>query len=154
MKKLTIAVFILITLIAGSSLATSCAQGEVTTTVTTTATSPGATITTTKTTTLTTGVIQPPSRPTTQPPSTLQPTMIAGELAAFGETLYNTTCTFPDCHAIWGEGGKDEFSVEILGQFVNAGRLFNFISNVMHLAVSLYQEDVSWHDDYLQILAL
>ncbi|UCE97480.1 MAG: hypothetical protein JSV74_05915 [Dehalococcoidia bacterium] len=154
MKKFALTSLVLITIFVGSSLAASCAQGETTRTITTTAIGPKETVTITQTTTLTTGILQPTSRPTSQPPSTLQPTMIASDLATFGETLFNRSCTYPDCHAKWGEGGKDEFPVEILGQFVNAGRLFNFVSNIMHLAVSIYQEDVLTQDDYLQILAL
>jgi hypothetical protein len=80
--------------------------------------------------------------------------MIAGELAASGEALYNTICTFPDCHAQWVEGGKDEFAAERIGPFANAGRLFNLIENIMHLNILDYVEDVPHQDDYLQILAL
>ena len=156
MKKLTITILILITLVVGSSLVASCTQGEVTktatatntmtTTLTITTTDPGATKTVTAT------VKQPPPGTTTQPPSTLQPTIIAGELAASGETLYNNICTYPVCHAKWGEGGKDEFTAEKLNPFSNAGRVFNLIRNIMHLNILDYQEEVPSQDDYLQIL--
>ncbi|MFC1866127.1 hypothetical protein ACFLYB_05395 [Chloroflexota bacterium] len=158
MKNITIAILVLITLIAGSSLVASCTQGEVTKTATVTnnvtATGPGATTTVTATVTQPPATTTQPPATTTQPPSTLQPTMTAGELAASGEVLFNKACTYPDCHTKWVEGGKDDFTAEILRPFVDAGRVFNRINNTLHQNILDIQEAVLTHDCCLQVLAL
>ena len=80
-------------------------------------------------------------------------TTTAGELAASGGTLYNKTCTYPDCHSKFGEGGEDEFTAANLSPFSNAERVFNLVSSIMHLNIGDYEEDAPSQDDYLQILA-
>ena len=115
MRKLTITILLLLTLVAGSSLAASCATGEVTKTATTT---------------ITATVTQPPGT-TTQPPTTQAVTTTAGELASSGATLYNNSCVLTYCHESWEPDGKMEFINAGWAYFGNAQAYFDFTKRFM-----------------------
>jgi hypothetical protein len=95
-------------------------------------------------------IVDPTVPPTTTPP----PITTAGELASFGETLYNQNCAYSDCHARFdGSGGEIQISAENVSPLGNAETVFGIISNIMHLAIGDYEEDAPTLEEYLQILA-
>ncbi len=86
--------------------------------------------------------------------ATISPTTTAAELASFGGTLYDKTCTLTaDCHSRFGQGGETEFEIANLTKYGNAETIFGIISSIMHLEIGDYQEDAPTQEEYLQILA-
>lgn len=146
---LLITVILVVSCGSTQSTTTTPTSTQPTTTTAATQTTPASTtpVTTITTPPLTTTTITPtlPTTTTTGPPP------IAGELAVPGKILYSKTCTYPDCHAEFTEGS--DFKGPDIGQFANAGLVFNIISDIMHLGIGDMQEDAPTDEEYLQILA-
>ena len=149
-RKLSIlaAVLILIPIVAACS---SGATVTVTKAVTVYSTS---TVVPTVTSTITAITIAP------APTVTGIPTTTAGDLAAFGDSKFETNCTYTYCHASFGPNGPSgslngipaevEFAKLPLSYFGDAESLFIFIKSFMH-----HPDTVSFlnDDDYVQIMA-